>query len=108
MSDQKMGTHYVREVCEIFRNVAAKSPFPDVQERLNKIADELEPIATKLYFKTQKGTEDMKELAEQAQDLDAKLSACKESGEADAVCNPFFVELEKIIKHVKTMKVRMT
>ncbi len=108
MSEQKMGTNYARDLIEKFRSVADKTDYPEVKEKLTKVCDELEPLVKKLYFKTQKGTEDMKSLAEEAQELEAKLDACKAAEEAEGVCQPFFDELEKIIKHVKTMKVRMT
>jgi len=41
-------------------------------------------------------------------DLQAKLAACQEAGAAQSFCIPFYDRLEKIIKHVQTMKVRMT
>ncbi len=108
MTEQKMGTNYARELIEKFRSTAEKTDYPEVKEKLNKVCDDLEPLVKKLYFKTQKGTEDMKSLADKAQDLDAKLDACKAAEQAEEVCQPFFDELEKVIKHVKTMKVRMT
>ena len=61
MSDQKMGTHYVREICAIFKDVAADTDFSEVKDKLSALAGDLEPLAKKLYFKTQKGTEDMQE-----------------------------------------------
>ena len=103
-----MGTHYVREICQIFKEVAEKSQFPDTGAKLAALADELLPLAKKLYFKTQKGTEDMQELTSQAGDLASKMAACQTEQEAEAVCQPYFDMLGKTIKHVKTMKVRMT
>lgn len=108
MSEQKMGTNYARELIEKFRSIAERTQYSEVKEKLIKVCNDLEPLVTKLYFKTQKGTEDMKALSGKAQDLDAKLDACKTAEEAEGVCQPFFDELEKIIKHVKSMKVRMT
>lgn len=108
MTEQKMGTHYVREICQTFREVSEKTSFPDVKEGLLSLANELEPLAKKLYFKTQKGTEDMKELSGAAEALNEKLAACKTAEEGGDVCQPFYDELDQIIKHVKTMKVRMT
>ena len=108
MSDQKMGTHYVREICAIFKDVSASSEFPEVKDQLTALAGDLEPLAKKLYFKTQKGTEDMQEMAAQLQEFGAKLSACSGADEAAELCKPYVDELEKVIKHVKTMKVRMT
>ena len=34
VSQQKMGTHYVREICQTFREVAEKSSFPDIKKKL--------------------------------------------------------------------------
>jgi hypothetical protein len=103
-----MGTHYVREICGMFREIAGETQFPDVKEKLTAMAGELEPLATKLYFKTQKGTEDTERLAGEIAELKGKLAACQQAEDAEGVCSPYFEELEKIIKHVKTMKVRMT
>ncbi len=108
MSEEKTGTQYVREMCETFKEIAAETKFDAVREKLNALAKELEPMATKLYFKTQKGTEDMEELTQKFEDLKSKLAACQEAGSAESMCIPFYDKLEKIIKHVKTMKVRMT
>jgi predicted oxidoreductase (fatty acid repression mutant protein) len=95
-------------MCQTFREVAKTTPFDAVKEKLNSLADTLEPMATKLYFKTQKGTEDMEEMTKLFADLNAKLAACQEAGAAQNFCIPFYDRLEKIIKHVQTMKVRMT
>lgn len=108
MSEHKSGTQLVREMCATFRSIAETTKFDTVKEKLNTLADTLEPIATKLYFKTQKGTEDMEELTAKFEDLKGKLAACQEAGAAESMCIPFYDRLEKIIKHVKTMKVRMT
>ena len=108
MTEQKMGTHYVREICQIFRDVAEKVDFSKVKENMISIAGELEPLAKKLYFKTQKGTEDMAEMAKEAESLGNKIAACKTESDAQEAFRPFHDKLVKIIKHVKTMKVRMT
>jgi hypothetical protein len=108
VSEEKSGTQYVREMCQTFREVAKTTPFEAVKEKLNSLADTMEPMATKLYFKTQKGTEDMEEMTKLFVDLQAKLAACQEAGAAQNFCVPFYDRLEKIIKHVQTMKVRMT
>lgn len=107
MAEQKMGTHYVREIVELFRETAAETDFPKIKEKLESLAAELEPLATKLYFKTQKGNEEMEKLAGELSDLKAKLAACDEAG-AQSFCIPYFTQLDKTIQHVKTMKVRMT
>ncbi len=108
MSEEKTGTQYVREMCETFKEIAKVTRFETVKEKLNSLANELEPLATKLYFKTQKGTEDMEELTKKFAEMKSKLEACQEAGSAESMCIPFYDKLEKIIKHVKTMKVRMT
>ncbi len=104
---QKMGTHYVREIAQLFRETAEECAYPTLKEKLVTLADDLEPLATKLYFKTQKGNEEMEKLAGELGDLKAKLAACDEAG-AQSFCTPYFAQLEKTIQHVKTMKVRMT
>ncbi len=108
MSEQKTGTQLVREMCQTFRDVAETTQFDAVKEKLVSLADSLESIAKKLYFKTQKGTEDMEELTKEFNAMQSKLGACQEAGAAQAFCTPFYDKLEKIIKHVQTMKVRMT
>jgi gas vesicle protein len=95
-------------MCKTFRETAETTQFDAVKEKLNSLADTLEPMATKLYFKTQKGTEDMEEMTKQFEDLKGKLAACQEAGAAQNFCIPFYDRLEKIMKHVRTMKVRMT
>jgi hypothetical protein len=50
----------------------------------------------------------MEEMTKLFTDLNAKLAACQEAGAAQNFCIPFYDRLEKIIKHVQTMKVRMT
>jgi hypothetical protein len=108
VSEEKTGTQLVREMCQTFREVAETTQFDAVKEKLISLADDLEPLAKKLYFKTQKGTEDMEALTKEFEDMQGKVAACQEAGAAQAFCVPFYDKLEKIIKHVKTMKVRMT
>ena len=108
MSDQKMGTHYAREMAGEFRKMAGDASFGAFKEKLETLAGELETLAPKLFFKTQKGTEDMERLTAELQELRNKVVACKEGSEVGSLCNPFFGSIEKIINHVKTMKVRMT
>ena len=108
MSEQKMGTQHARDICKIFRDIAEKTTFEDLKEKLVSVANELEPVATKLYFKTQKGTEDMEKLSGEAAFLEDKLTTCELGEDAKVVCAPFIEQLEKIIHHAKTMKVRMT
>jgi hypothetical protein len=92
----------------MFREHAEETKFPAIKEKLLSLAGELEPLATKLYFKTQKGTEDMEALVAEMEELKGKLAVCQEAGAAESMCIPFYDKLEKIVKHVKTMKVRMT
>ncbi|MGC8660464.1 MAG: hypothetical protein ACP5U1_15470 [Desulfomonilaceae bacterium] len=108
MSEQKMGTQHARDICKVFRDIAEKTTFEDLKAKLISVANELEPIAGKLYFKTQKGTEDMERLSSEAALLEDKLSTCQLGEDAKVVCNPFLEELEKIMHHAKTLKVRMT
>jgi hypothetical protein len=107
MSDPKMGTQYAREVAELFRATAADCKYAGVKQKLLAIAEELETMAPKLYFKTQKGTEDMAEIAADLGDFQQKMAACDEAG-AESFCTPVFGKIEQIMHHVKTMKVRMT
>ena len=108
MSQQKMGTHYVREICQTFREVAEKTPFPEIKDKLVALADEMEPIAGKLYFKTQKGTEEMVEMAGELGGIVDKLNGAEDVAAAQSVCDPYLTKIEKGIKAAKTMKVRMT
>lgn len=108
MSQQKMGTHYVREICQKFREIAEKTSFTDLKDKLVSLANEMEPIAGKLYFKTQKGTEEMVEMAGELESIVDKLNSCEDADTAQSICNPFFTKIEKSIKAAKTMKVRMT
>ncbi|CAB1076615.1 hypothetical protein JY97_11455 [Alkalispirochaeta odontotermitis] len=108
MSQQKMGTHYVREISQTFREIAEKTSFPDVKSKLLALADEMEPIAGKLYFKTQKGTEEMVEMAGELGDFVDQLNGASDAEAAQSICAPFLAKIEKSVKAAKTMKVRMT
>jgi hypothetical protein len=103
-----MGTHYVREICQNFKEIAEKTSVDPLKDKLTGLAGQLEPLATKLFFKTQKGNEDMKKVAEEVEGMKDKLVAAKDQAETDAIMGPLADTLEKTIKHVKTMKVRMT
>ena len=108
MSQEKMGTHYAREICQTFRAIADKITFEETKSKLVALADDLEPIVKKLYFKTQKGTEEMEEFAEEVEALEAKLVACQTAEEAESVFKPLYEAIGKSIHTAKTMKVRMT
>ena len=103
-----MGTHYVREICQNFKDIAAETSVDALKDKLTKLAGELEPLAGKHFFKTQKGNEDMQKAAEEVEGMKAKLTAAKDEAEAEGIIGPLAEMLEKTIKHVKTMKVRMT
>jgi len=108
MADEpKMGTQYAREIAQLFRTTAATCKYEGIKQKLLSVADELELMAPKLYFKTQKGTEDMEQIAAELGDFQQKLAACDEGG-AESFCIPVFAKIEPILTQVKTMKVRMT
>ena len=107
MSEVKMGTQYVREIAESFRQAAATCQYPEIQSKLVALAGDMEQLAGKLFFKTQKGTEDMQALAGKMAGLDAKIGSMDQAA-AESFLKPVFAELDATINHVKTMKVRMT
>ncbi len=107
MSEVKMGTLYVREIAENFRTAAADCKYSDIKAKLIALADEMEPLAGKLYFKTQKGTEEMQALAAKLEGLGGKLAAFDQEG-AQSFCTPYFTEIARMLELVKNMKVRMT
>ncbi len=107
MSEVKMGTQFVREIAENFRKAAADCKYSDINARLVALADEMEPLAGKLYFKTQKGTEEMQALAAKLEGLGGKLAAFDQK-DAQSFCTPFFTEIARMLELVKNMKVRMT
>ena len=108
MSEQKMGTHYVREICQNFKDIASESPVEALKEKLTGLTGQLEPLAGKLFFKTQKGKEAMEKVAGELEGIKANLTAAKDQAEAEAMIGSILETLEKTITHVKTMKVRMT
>ena len=107
MSEVKMGTNYVREIAENFRKAAATSPYPELQSKLVSLAGEMEQLAGKLFFKTQKGTEDMAHLASRLETFEGTLAG-KDQAAATSYCAPIFSEIEQTLVMVKNMKVRMT
>jgi len=100
----KMGTNYVREIAANFHAAAPSCKSADIKAKLVTLANEMEPLAGKLYFKTQKGTEEMEALAKQVEDGKSKLAG----DQAEAFIKPIFAEIERLIDLVKNMKVRMT
>lgn len=107
MSEVKMGTNYVREIAENFRKVATGCKYSGIKAKLVTLADEMEALAGKLFFKTQKGTEDMAALAAKLSGIGGELAGLDEAG-AQSFCTPIFAEIEKVLELVKNMKVRMT
>ncbi len=107
MSEVKMGTQYVREIAENFRKAAASCQYADIQSKLVSLADEMEQLAGKLFFKTQKGTEDMAALAHRLESFGGTLGSKDQDGAA-SYCAPIFTEIEQTLNTVKNMKVRMT
>jgi hypothetical protein len=107
MSETKMGTQYVREIAGNFRAAAAACGYAEVQSKLVALANEMEQLAGKLFFKTQKGTEDMAALAHRLESFGATLATKDQAGAASYTA-PIFGEIEQTLTMVKNMKVRMT
>ena len=107
MSEVKMGTNYVREIAEEFRKAAAACQYADIQSKLVSLAGDMEQLAGKLFFKTQKGTEDMAALQGRLATFGSTL-ASKDAAGAASFCAPIFTEIEQTLSMVKNMKVRMT
>lgn len=108
MAEAKMGTTYAREMIEIFKEVAAENKFPEVSARLTKIAEGLEVVCTKIYFKTQKGNMQFEKLAGDLADLKAKVAGAADQAAIEAFLAPYYKELEETVQMVMEMKVRMT
>jgi hypothetical protein len=108
MSEIKMGTQYVREIAVNFRAAAAACGYAEIQSKLVALANEMEQLAGKLFFKTQKGTEDMAALAHRLESFGATLAATKDQAGAASYTAPIFGEIEQVLTMVKNMKVRMT
>ncbi len=108
MAETKMGVHYAREIIENFREVAADNKFPELCARISKVADGLEVVCTKIYFKTQKGNEQFEKLAGELADVKGKVSGAADEGAAKAFIDPYLTNLEEITDMVMNMKVRMT
>jgi hypothetical protein len=107
MAEVKMGTQYVREIADSFRKAAAECPHGDIKAKLGSLANGMEQLAGKLFFKTQKGTEDMAALAKRLEPFGANLAG-KDQAAAESYCTPIFTEIESTLEMVKNMKVRMT
>jgi hypothetical protein len=108
MAEAKMGTHYLREMVEVFSEIAADNKFPELSAKLLALNPKLEIVAGKIYFKTQKGNEQMEKMAGEMGDLKAKLAGCADAAAAGALLNPFITQLDELADFVAAMKVRMT
>jgi hypothetical protein len=107
MSEVKMGTQYVREIAENFRKAAVDCQHAEIKTKLGTLASEMDQLAGKLFFKTQKGTEDMAALAGRLETFGGTLAG-KDEASAASYCAPIFSEIEQTLHMVKNMKVRMT
>jgi len=108
MADAKMGTQYLREMVQVFTEIAADNKFPELSAKLLALNPKLEIVCTKIYFKTQKGNEQMEKMAADMGDLKAKLAGCADAAAAGAVLNPYIKTLDELADFVAAMKVRMT
>jgi hypothetical protein len=108
MADAKMGTQYLREMVLVFSEIAADNKFPELSAKLLALNPKLEIVCTKIYFKTQKGNEQMEKMAADMGDLKAKLAGCADAAAAGAVLNPYIKTLDELADFVAAMKVRMT
>jgi hypothetical protein len=108
MADAKMGTQYLREMVQVFTEIAADNKFPELSAKLLALNPKLEIVCTKIYFKTQKGNEQMEKMAAEMGDLKAKLAGCADAAAAGAVLNPYIKTLDELADFVAAMKVRMT
>src|SRR4030067_1640984 len=98
MSEVKMGTNYVREIAENFRKSAADCKYPDIKGKLVALAGEMELHAGKLFFKTQKGTEDMSALAAKHASFAAKLAACADEARAPRYSTAIMHDVSAILE----------
>jgi hypothetical protein len=108
MADAKMGTQYLREMVQVFTEIAADNKFPELSAKLLALNPKLEIVCTKIYFKTQKGNEQMEKMAADMGDLKAKLAGCADAAAAGALLNPYIKTLDELADFVAAMKVRMT
>ena len=108
MADAKMGTQYLREMVQVFTEIAADNKFPELSAKLLALNPKLEIVCTKIYFKTQKGNEQMEKMAAEMGDLKAKLAGCADAAAAGALLNPYIKTLDELADFVAAMKVRMT
>jgi hypothetical protein len=108
MAEVKMGVQYAREIIQNFREVAAENKFPELSARLVKVADELEVVHTKIYFKTQKGNGQFEKLAGELANVKATIAGAADLAAAKAFIDPYLKTIEEVSEMVANMKVRMT
>ena len=108
MAEAKMGTTYAREMIELFNEVAAENKFPELSAKLTALADKLEIVCTKIWYKTQKGNEYMEKISGEMGDFKGKIAACADAAAAEAFAAPFIKSLDDQANFVAEMKVRMT
>lgn len=108
MAEVKMGVQYAREIIQNFREIAAENKFPELSARLVKVADELEVVHTKIYFKTQKGNGQFEKMAADLADVKATIAGAADIAAAKAFIDPYLKTIEEVSDMVANMKVRMT
>jgi hypothetical protein len=108
MAEVKMGVQYAREIIQNFREIAAENKFPELSARLVKVADELEVVHTKIYFKTQKGNGQFEQMAGALANVKATVAGAADLAAAKAFLDPYLKTIEEVSDMVANMKVRMT
>lgn len=108
MAEVKMGVQYAREIIQNFREVAAENKFPELSTRLTKVADDLEVVHTKIYFKTQKGNAQFEQMAGELANVKATIAGAADIAAAKAFIDPYLKTIEEVSDMVANMKVRMT
>jgi len=108
MAEVKMGVQFAREIIENFREIASENKFPELSAKLVKVADELEVVHTKIYFKTQKGNSQFEQLAKELANVKATVAGAADLAAAKAFLDPYIKTIEEVSEMVANMKVRMT
>jgi hypothetical protein len=108
MAEVKMGVQYAREIIQNFREIAAENKFPELSTRLAKVADDLEVVHTKIYFKTQKGNAQFEQMAGELANVKATIAGAADLAAAKAFIDPYLKTIEEVSEMVANMKVRMT
>jgi hypothetical protein len=104
----KMGTLYARDMIQDFREITADNKFPELSAKLTALADKLEIVCGKIWYKTQKGNEYMEKMAIDMDGFKGKVAACADAAAAEAFAAPFIKSLDDTANMVMEMKVRMT